>query len=127
MPEIIERRNLVQGSVFAAVEIIAHLVRRLKIDQLYVIGRAHRIDNAKQILFLLSLPALVSRTVDHPSDVRRGTILLAELADPDSAGSDKVHPPIVVGFNLILFPFHDRGSAGHDDVFVVVLSKRGGG
>src|SRR5215471_4473230 len=107
MAEIIEGSDLVLGSIFAPVQIIAHFVRGLKIDQLQVIGRPHGIDDTEQVLSLLSLATFVPWPVHHPSDVSGGTILFTELSDPDSAGSDKVHPPIVVGFDLILFPLHD--------------------
>jgi len=107
MAEIIEGGDLVLASIFAPVQIIAHFVRGLKIDELQIIGRPYGIDDTEQVLFLLSLPTLVPWAVHHPSDVSGGTVLFAEFSDPDSAGSDKVHPPIVVGFDLILFPFHD--------------------
>ena len=69
MTEIIEGGDLVLGSIFAPVQIIAHLVRGFKIDQLQIIGRPNGIDDTEQILFLLSLPTLVPWAVHHPSDV----------------------------------------------------------
>jgi hypothetical protein len=49
------------------------------------------------------------------------------LSDPDPASPDKIHPPIVVRFNLVFLPRHDRGPTRDDDVFVIVLGARGGG
>ena len=127
MAEVIKRSNLVSGSIFAVVKIVTKLVGRPKIDKLQVIGLAHRIDDTKQVLFLLSLSPFVSGAVNQPSHVRRRTILLTELSNPDSASSDKIHPPIVVRFDLVFFPRHEGRSAGDDDMFVIVLGERSGG
>src|SRR5260221_5252619 len=121
MAEVIKRSNLVSGSVFAVVKIVTKFVGGPKIDQLQVIGLAHRIDDTKQVLFLQSLSPFVSGAVNQPSEVRRRTILLTELSNPDSASSDKIHPPIVVRFELARSEEHTSELQSHSDLVCRLL------
>lgn len=123
MAEVVKGRNLVTGTVLPAVEIVAELICCLEIDQFQSVFRANRIDYAEYVFLFLGLPSFVAGAIDQPSNLRRWPILISQLLDPETAGADKVEPPVVMRLKLVFLPGHKGDSTGGYDVLASVLAE----
>src|ERR1700731_4898340 len=98
--------------VSSVIQIIAELVGVVEKDQVESVFVLNRLNDAEKILALLPLTALVAALIDQPGNPSRRSILLTELVDPNPAGADEIHPPVIMWLNLVFFPLHQRGRAG---------------
>ena len=112
MPEIIERLDLVIGTIISVIELVTELVDRIEKDQIEPVFVTHGLNNIEQVFVFLLLAALVATPIDHPGNLCRRPVLLPKLFDLDAACPNEIHPPVVMGLQLVFFPLHQRDRTG---------------